>query len=81
MRSTEHIQEELRKTKERYEQYVAEAKNYNGDSGAERYMFFVSVQSTIRDLQRSMRELKGELKNRQKSAPSEGHEIFPNSRS
>lgn len=62
MRSEEQIQRELEQTKENLERYKSDKQDYNGDDGAERYMFFNNVDAQIGALNKRVANLEEEQK-------------------
>jgi hypothetical protein len=61
MRSKEQIKEELKDAKKQLQSLEDERSNYNGDSGAERYMFFASMTHKITGANSTVRSLEDEL--------------------
>ena len=61
MRSKTQIEKELLEAKQQLESYERDVKDYDGDSGAERYMFLSSITQTIRGFTQKVSDLENEL--------------------
>lgn len=70
MRSEEEIKKEMAIKKERRQSYEDDVNNYNGDSGADRYMFLSSTRGITQGLDQEIKQLENELQTRQSMANS-----------
>ncbi len=67
MKSIEQIKEELQTAKARLKEYEREETEYNGDRGAEHYMFLMSVKKLRHGVEMEIRSLEKELNEQQEN--------------